>query len=578
MQSRQPRKKPAFLRIGLATVIVFVAAWALLMAFPQGTSKEVDSDGWPTNGPCTSRVRVRSGEKGSADVGNIACSAAAPVSAGGAARYSRRLRIQFDDEWGAPVGRWPFRYAMLDHQRRQDLVLRKDDVVDNHARCPKSAESSPDGSIDLVAEWDSPRTEITTIIFQPISKQWRFIGSGNAQLALLPHEFGIDMTRCGDVAVIRLRKSDEFTFVITYSDRAPFVGEVAFKASMQNGAHRFSEKVRTDDDGCVSVSAMRSDVQELLLSFTSERRGFRSANQLLFDVATLSVCTFVVIPPDERQSCIIVNLQQWPVNEAVDIKVMTVDGIGVMTGVGNGGGRWQTVKPRGNGWGYRIEVTGASGIWRSGLFQLAEGETKELAAAPTIGFRVRAKVVDVAGQPIKLAAMHTLYPGGPNWHSMRNVQAVAGEGNGSADLAFSGATGVVVLSGLTPGDVRLTVEAPGLEIVERVVTGTSGEDIDLGDVVLTQATGRILVYLTGRRPGLKYYVWLNSAVGSGVLAVEKGVVQDQVLFERVARREYRIHVAAGNGGRGANIHVNLKDVNTAEIFIDVSGLQAPTAR
>ena len=201
--------------------------------------------------------------------------------------------------------------------------------------------------------------------------------------------------------------------------------------------------------------------------------------------------------------------------------------------------------------------------------------TKELTAVPMKGFQVRARLVDAAGKPIHPGFINSLESAYPSWRLVSKSSVTEDVYRSSEFMTRVGKTGVGELLDLYPGEVELTFDAWQYEVVRKKVVGREGEAIDLGDVVLEPAKGRIEVVLENRNPDIPYYVWLFSPVSGDTIALNRDLKVDLTVFEFIARRPYVVHVAAGNGGRGVNFDVNFEAGDTVTLKVDVKDLKPP---
>ncbi len=139
---------------------------------------------------------------------------------------------------------------------------------------------------------------------------------------------------------------------------------------------------------------------------------------------------------------------------------------------------------------YRVRVSGQNIGWQSEVFELHNGDVKELQVPAQPPGRVRALITDKDGNPLKGATI-TPWSRGHAAFPMDPVPYI---------FAVSGSDGVAQLEGQPSGKQKYRIEAAGMQFQAETVDVFSGETADLGRVVLIPAMGEIWVTLVGEVP------------------------------------------------------------------------------
>jgi hypothetical protein len=139
--------------------------------------------------------------------------------------------------------------------------------------------------------------------------------------------------------------------------------------------------------------------------------------------------------------------------------------------------------------------------------------------------------------------------------------------------------GVVTLPNLPSGEHTLRFESPQYEPTTRDVSSAPGQTVDLGDVVMQLATGRIVVRILNRDPEEEYFVRLliPSFAGSGFSVW--GIKSDEHVIEHVPIRPYQafLGLSSGSGGPIPNPTIEFEG-DTAVFEVDVAQLPEPRHR
>lgn len=111
--------------------------------------------------------------------------------------------------------------------------------------------------------------------------------------------------------------------------------------------------------------------------------------------------------------------------------------------------------------------------------------------------------------------------------------------------------------------------APVVKEVELI----PGAEIDLGDIVLHGAAGRIIVELVGMREGHEYGVMLGDSQVAGTVSPLMHAENGRYTF-KVPPRAYHVSATFRRGGRVVNTRVELSEDDPIQtIRIDVSELE-----
>lgn len=216
-----------------------------------------------------------------------------------------------------------------------------------------------------------------------------------------------------------------------------------------------------------------------------------------------------------------------------------------------------------SGQSYRVSVTGPL-AGRSEWVTVPSGQTVEIVVAlkPSGGAKLR--ILDPGGKPIANGCAVI----GPRLVSYSQGKPRLGAGNVSDE------TGNVHLTGLPPGNIELSVEAWGFELSRVSVQIKSGEDTDLGDVVLHRAKGEITVILTGMSSGQRYRVGVGQRFSSYVVVPPPIVDGETYVLQGLPCRQYVVAVTLESGGMVVSREVELTDWSSAQtVYVDVSELK-----
>lgn len=486
----------------------------------------------------------------------------------------QRITLHFVDEQGQPVPHWEFCYAIFEGVG--DVVAPDDGAVVGN-RCPNIATSDSSGQYVIVDE-----TWSRALLICPSKGGMILADQGDGGRPIYRNE-GYWFLHGDREITVKLKRTTQLWFSVSYEDGLPYDGNVAWVSAKTNGVGpgAISHGVR---NGNFSADVAAS-ADEVRVGVDSMRAGFRTFNQWTFLAPSIPGYAKPVIPRDPNQVVFIVHLDKWPKDDDVEIKIISPLNATSDSGRVSGGETWQTIKVLWWVGDFFVDVKGKQGIWVSPFFEVEKGKTYEFWAAPMKVATLVCRMIDPDGKPLLNTQMHTMRPGGPGWYLQRNHIAKTNyTGAGWPPSVKGGADGVARMTNLPPGEREFYFEVWGHERAARKVNLIAGETVDVGDIVLAPATGRIEVNLINRDPELTYGAALKTPFGIGLIELVSKIEGPSVVFENVASRKYMIHIGAmrnikgKNVGRGKNIDIELQAGQKLTIDVDVSDIDPADSR
>jgi hypothetical protein len=380
-----------------------------------------------------------------------------------------------------------------------------------------------------------------------------------------------------------LSRLSSITFEIVYEDGVPYDQPDIGGAIHKESRSWFGFTANVGVTGSVEVQ-VPPDLARLSFSIHGRRKGFQSLVVIRRSASEIMPFERIVIPRDENQAVLQVDLSAWTSGEEVRIEIGSWLG---MTGAPKralGGDVWEDVSLRFSeeGMPYYLKVTGPSGVWRSDLFLMRSGATTVLQPVPGKPAAIRARIVDEQGEPVTPAAIHTTPWRYVNWFNDSRPHVTEDGGRSmNGEKVNAGPDGRCELGGLMPGPIKLIVEARGYEVLELDIELIPGGTALLGDIVMTPAKGKIIFRMINRKEGVKYLCWLwTPPPDSSHDLFYQEEPEDTFVIERVPLRAYQIGLAAGNGGQHKNFNVvELTETNPIfEVTVDVGDLKTRDER
>lgn len=462
----------------------------------------------------------------------------------------RRVVLRFQDEAGGAVMHWRFRYTIFDMAGQVgQLDLPVEQRGKPAERCTLEGVSSQAGTFEICGE----ASTMAAILLCPVNPGLAFSSPGDTGGSLAPNECAYHVLgEDRDIAVV-LRVSNCIAFTIVYADGQPFEGEAGISFSGKGVDSSMSRQLLAAGQD-ISVD-LPNGVAEVQVGAQHNRVGFNAFPQWRFRFPDIPAYRKLVIDADPHQINIIVHLNGWERDESVDCIVFSANGSPMVEGKSLGGETWHTVRAINTGGEYVVQVSGRSGVWRSPFFELELGKTYEFDATAAVAGRLRARFVDTGGSPLPNSVMHLRKTAYPDWHHRRNYRTEQEVVRAFGFGASAGYSGVAELEGMPPGEVTVFLESFGHEVEVHKAVIRSGETTDLGEVTMQPAKGRIELNLINRNPDYDYYIWLMHPNARGIIAIEKRVKRDQIIFDQLPVREYLLRINARNGSPGRNIKI-----------------------
>jgi hypothetical protein len=481
----------------------------------------------------------------------------------------QRIVFEFRDPAGQPVPQWPFGFVLHD----QDSAMAE--IGESRlgaGRVSGKGASGTDGNFEVLEGRDFEGFRVYAGRIAAGVSSMTLSDRGENYLPIPSSQTeGMFFFTTGDetekTVRVQLYGSRSVSVSVEFADGKPYSGQV---------------EVRTPDMS--SVRAMEllagqplelpltSTPGNLLVRLTVDVEGFRARN--VWRVPTVEVPPHLklVIPEDPDQATIEIDFTGWTANEEISVQIYfrTPYRDPQFERVAIGGSVWRTHAMPPTHTFQTIVAEGESGLWHSREFQFQKGRTYRFVAVPAQPFSVRARLVHADGEPYKRSWISSYERDHPEWvFDWRRVNQLGDP------LIPREQWGVVEVSRLPAGEHTLRVEAPGSEEKRIVVRGSPGESIDLGDIVLRPARGRVVIRLLNRDPELTYEVLFMAPASLGEFRV-RNIDSDEVVVEQVPIRPYQIFVRVPSGGGGPQPNpVLVFEGDTAVLEVDVSRLREP---
>lgn len=561
----------AVLLLGLCALVGLIIVWSSHHNMPRPeTAMEPEKSAAATDPAANVALRSMVHHAPPANVKSADKSAEAH-----ARQLQQRVVLGFVDDRGIPVAYFKCRYALLSRDAIQKESREGAQTPRSpEERYPFEATSNVEGQVELLEERDFTGFKACAIRCIGLSPGWVVAERGDPSEHSLIGEHFANLSDAGGRVVVRLRKTHQIQVYIKYADGVPFEGPAGLSVYAEDDSGFLLQSRRVVVAGEYVTFEIPDRHGKVTIGAGADRLGFRTNSEWRFVGNEIEAFLTLVIDADPDQFVLIVHFENWPGAESVEVEVCGASGNAHVEASVPAGKSWKTLRAHNYG-GCIVKARGKAGIWRSEYFLPKPGTTKELVAIPMKGFRVRARLVDAAGQPVYPGYINSLESAYPSWRLVSKASVTEDVCRSAEFMTRVGKTGVGELLDLYPGEVDLIFDAWNYEVMRKTVVGREGEVIDLGDVTLEPARGRIEVVLENRNPEIAYYVWLFSPVGGDTIALNRDLRVDLSVFERIARRAYVVHVAAGNGGRGVNIDVNFETGDIVTLKVDVKELKPP---
>jgi hypothetical protein len=288
----------------------------------------------------------------------------------------------------------------------------------------------------------------------------------------------------------------------------------------------------------------------------SEREGYETRMWWDYDYEDLAQSMLFTIPIAGEKTLVSVNFEKWTVDEPIEISICNAWG-NTKQVKWWGGKTWVTneLKPAYFAQCF-IRAKGASGIWQSETFTVEVGQPKYFTAAPAKAFTLRARFIDREGNVLTRAVVSAQPDIYPEWATRAVGKSDEDVGRGEAFTANAGKLGIAELTGLFPGTFQASFEAFGYEPVTRWITGKAGELVDIGDVILEAAKGRVEVNLLNGDSTRAYNLNLYGPTNGSGIADVRETKDRHLVFEHLAIRPYVLFVGtADHKGHAVNVRV-----------------------
>lgn len=484
----------------------------------------------------------------------------------------QHLLLRFVDGSGAPIPEFRFRYALHDWDSLRRLERAKEFEFDREVgpeATPLEETADANGEFEFIEGKNAPKrgarllrlraAEAGLFLHGDLGRlQPRFSGTYDIRLP------SFDKT----TLVVQVSRSQEGSVVIRYADGLAYEGRVRIEAYTPDMMSLLYETRQVQAN--VPIRVLAPDICRAVgFRVDADREGFAADWSGGVTQADLARGAELLIPRDDRQCELALDLKDWPEGEPVRILVISTDGYCNLEATSTGGGRWRTLRIVGQGGLKEILVVGESGIWRSGMFVLDRSQRKEFAPLPGRPFSMQCRVLDADGRPIQGGFVSSLVGSVAPYDKQPGAGTIAG---GIPLVVRTDHEGRAAMGNLPGPEFELEFDVKGFEPVRRRVTGQPGEVVDLGDVVMHPARGRVEFRLLNAVKGAGYNLTVASEFGSPIVAILPGIAAPARL-EGLARRRYQVLANPGRGGQGVNIRFEVTDDELQVIEIDVGGLK-----
>jgi hypothetical protein len=354
--------------------------------------------------------------------------------------------------------------------------------------------------------------------------------------------------------IIRLQLCYELEISIRYADGLAYSGRILF----EYGSYRTEYDI--EDGVLVKELAVGPEVS---IFARSRRPGFGDARS---SPATESTKEYkrrleVILPAVETEGGVLeIDLVHYPANATVSIGVSAVskDVQGYM-GSDKGGrihstrvllpGRflvsvWEIPET------FEKDPQGCGPVlwWREEV-EVANGLTTRLSPIPIQSGRLTVRVLDTKGEPLIKARLAPRGSSYTRWKSNERLKPGA-HSPVPGMFALTDESGRATLCGICPYLTSFVVESPGMAAVNLDLAITAGQATDLGDIVLSPATGTIEICITEPIEESEYEVYLLQPGGVDVYGPIRFHGASYVI-EGLAPRKYTVAVRKIGGGYSA---------------------------
>jgi hypothetical protein len=372
---------------------------------------------------------------------------------------------------------------------------------------------------------------------------------------------------------------DELSASIIFDDGTPYEGLVSWTSG--SGIGRQSAKLVSDGTPFL-IPVRGTDPIRVSVSRVA-RDGYASGCTWDVDSADiLQGIARLVIPQDPerrlRAGTLTVDMRSLPDGSVVTVTLMTLSG----TGLGRMTIDYPTLVPFGEilSSGVYVVVTGDF-AWRSELVSLPPGEHRTIVPDLDLPSTVTVRLVDAQGRPLSDGILRACDgTGNRRGWATRAGSASVSRRDGSdrraahrqAMEAPTGPDGIAVLRGTAPGPQTFSVEAKGYEYRVLEVTVQPDSETDIGDVVLTPASGRVTVRLeSSTRDTFSDLVLSIYPVDTGSAYVYRQVVPEDGLWsiEGFPGGEFSVLISPASGGMGHARPFELSIGESVEVTVDM---------
>jgi hypothetical protein len=481
----------------------------------------------------------------------------------------QRILFEFRDAAGQPVPQWPFRYILHDQDSARAEIH---EGRLGAGRVSGEGASGIDGNFELLEGRDFEDFRVSAGRIAAGVSSMSLAGRGDAYLAIPSAQMeGKFFFTVGDererTIRVELHGSRSVSLSVEFADGRPYSGPVDIRTPDMS-----SVRIMELQAGQPLELPLTSTPGNLLVRFTVDEEGFRARNVWQIPTEEVPPHLTLVIPEDPDQATIEIDFTGWTANEEVTVKIYfrTPHRDPQFERVAIGGRVWRTHAMPPTYTLQTIVAEGESGLWHSQEFQFRRGRTYRFVAVPAQPFSVRARLVHADGEPYKQGWMSSWKRNHPVWaFDWRRANQLGDPPTPPEQW------GVVEISQLPAGEHTLRVEAPGSEERRITVNGSPGESIDLGDIVLRPAQGRVVIRLLNRDPESTYEVLFMAPASRGEFRV-RNIDSDEVVVEQVPIRPYQIFVRAPDGIGGPQPNpVLVFEGEMAVLEVDVSRLREP---